>query len=77
MGEDLPRNPSYVEIHHEEMEEMLFEVFSIFSSGRHFVQQNGTVWANLVEDLLKNYPIKFGWNLPSGYREVVWIFFYF
>ena len=43
MGEDLPRNPSYVEIHQEEMEEMLFEVFSIFSSGRHFVQQNGTV----------------------------------
>ena len=28
---------------------MLFKDFSIFSSGSHFVQWSGTVWAILVE----------------------------
>ena len=58
-------------------EETLFEVFSSFSSGGHFLKWCRTIWAILVEDLPRNNPIMFGWNLPSGNRGDVWIFFYF
>ena len=44
--------------------------FSIFSSGGHFVQLSTKIWAILVEDLPRNNPIKFGWNLPSSYGGV-------
>ena len=51
--------------------------FSIFSSGSHFEQLSGTVWAILVEDLQGSilYWNKFGWNPLSGNGHVVWIFF--
>ena len=38
--------------------------FSILSSGGHFEQLSGTIWAILLEDLQRNNPIKFSWN-PS------------
>ena len=56
---------------------MSFEVFSIFSSGGHFVQQSGMVWAILVEDIPRNIPIMFGWKLPSGYRGYSCLKFFF
>ena len=33
---------------------MLFKDFSISSSGSHFVQRSGTIWAILVERLMRN-----------------------
>ena len=53
---------------------LLFEVFfSIFIPGGHFVQWSRTIWAILLEDLQRNNPINFGWNLPSSYGgDVIW-----
>ena len=38
---------------------MSFKVFSIFSSGGHFVQQSGTILAILVEGHPRNISVKF------------------
>ena len=43
--------------------------FLFFSSGSHFVQPSRTIRAILVEDLQRNNPIMFDWNLPSSYRR--------
>ena len=51
--------------------------FSVFSSGGHFVQQSRNIWAISVEDLPRNNPIEFGWNLPCNGGDVVWSFFLF
>ena len=56
------------------MEEMLFEVFYICSSGHHFVQWSQMVCAIFVGNFPGNNPIKFCWNPPSGYGDVIWIF---
>ena len=37
---------------------MSFNVISIFSSGSHFVWLSGTVWANLVEGLIREIRVK-------------------
>ena len=37
---------------------MLFNEFSIFSSGGHFVWHCGTVWTILVEGLMRNIWVK-------------------
>ena len=56
---------------------MLFEVFFLFFySGSHFVQRSKTNWAILVEDLPRNNQINFGWNPPSGYRDVICLFYF-
>ena len=51
--------------------------FVFFSSGTHFVQQSGTIWAILVENLPRNNSINFGWNPPRVYRAVIWNLFFF
>ena len=76
-GRGPPEEQSY-QVQLKSMVEMSFEVFSIFSSGGHFVQQSGMIWTMLVVDLPSNNPINFGWNPPGGYKgDVIWSLFYF
>ena len=42
----------------EVQEKVAFKEFSIFSSGGHFIQQNGTVWVILVEGLMRKTSVK-------------------
>ena len=49
----------------------MFEVFSIFSSGGHLVQQSRTVIAILVKGHLGHIPVKFEWNSHGGLGGVV------
>ena len=46
----------------------MFKYFSIFSSGRHLVYQNGTILAILVGSHLGNIPMKYKshWLKGSG-----------
>ena len=48
--------------------------FPIDSYGDYSVQQNENLQPILVDDLLRNYPMKFVWNRPSGYRGFVFSF---
>ena len=49
----------------------MFKGFSIFSSGGHFVQWSGTVWAILVDSHLRNIPVKLFQNLSTDLAEEV------
>ena len=52
-------------------EEKSFKGFSIFSSGRHVVQQSGTVRAILVDSHLGNIPVLLFQNLSNNLAEEV------
>ena len=45
---------------------MLFEEFSIFSSGDYFVQQSKTILAILEKGHKKNISVKLFWNQATG-----------
>ena len=67
-----------VEINPKITEAMSFGVYSVFSTlalVAIFMQRRGPIWAMFVEDLPRNNPIKFGWNLSSGYGENEIVFF--
>ena len=44
---------------------------SIYSSGGHFVQCSGTIWANLVEGKPRNISVKLLQNLSTDLAEEV------
>ena len=48
------------------MEKMSFKGFSIFSSGRHFVQPSGAILVILVEGHWWNTSVQIFWNQATG-----------
>ena len=50
---------------------MSLKGFSIFSSGGHFVQLSGTIFAILVEGHSRDIPVKLFQNLLTGLGEDV------
>ena len=68
-------NLNYFEIRTLAAEEMSFKGFSIFSSGRHFVQPSRAIIVILVEGHWWNTSVQIFWNQAIGQgRDVVWRF---
>ena len=56
---------------------MSFKSFSIFNSGRHFVQPSGAILVILVEGHWWNTSVQIFWSQPIGQGDVVWRFSFF